>query len=90
MKTRNTIEKKLRNSLAPTTLEVINESHQHAGHQHGATDSHFKVVVVSALFKDMGKVARHQKIYQILAEELVDPVHALVIQAFSPEEWQQR
>ncbi len=90
MSVQTTIEKKLTDQLTPSILEVVNESYQHAGHQHAATDSHFKVTVVSDVFEGMRKVARHQKIYQILADELVSPVHALVIQEYTPLEWQQR
>lgn len=90
MSVQTTIENKLTDQLAPSVLDVINESYQHAGHQHAATDSHFKVIVVSNAFEGLRKVARHRKIYQILADELIDPVHALVIQEYTPIEWQQK
>lgn len=86
MSMQNTIQKKLSQELKCDQLEVINESHHHAGHAHGAEESHFRVVVVSDAFKGLGKVARHQKIYKILADELAGPLHALVIEAKTPEE----
>lgn len=72
--------------LNPLHLELINESHMHAG---PATDSHFKLVLVSADFAGLRPVARHQKVYALLSEALAGPVHALALHLYTPEEWQQ-
>ena len=80
----STIERKLA-ALTPLHVEVINESHMHSG---PATDSHFKLVVVSAAFEGVRAVARHQRVYQILAEELAGEVHALALHLYTPNEWQ--
>ncbi len=85
--TQQVIEKKLADTLAPEFLQVENESSQHAGHAHGGLDSHFKVTIACTDFATLSRVARHQQVYKILAEELAGPVHALVIKAFSVEEW---
>jgi BolA protein len=86
MSMQQTIQQKLSQQIPCTSLEVINESHHHAGHAHGADESHFRVAVVSEAFRGKGKVARHQMIYRILADELAGPLHALVIEANTPEE----
>ena len=78
------IEEKLNNGLSIEQLTIVNESHMHAG---PATDSHFKLTVVSNDFVGKRPVARHQVIYGLLAEELAGPVHALVLHLFTPEEW---
>lgn len=83
MNTEQTIAVKLQ-TLAPTHCELINESHQHAG---PAQDSHFKVILVSEVFAGLRLVARHQKLYQLLAAELQGPVHALTLHLYTPEEW---
>jgi len=83
--TQKIIEEKLQ-ELNPTHVEIINESHMHAG---PATDSHFKLIVVSEAFESVRTVARHQKLYKILAQELQGPVHALSLFLYTPEEWQQ-
>ncbi|MCP3686915.1 MAG: BolA family transcriptional regulator [Gammaproteobacteria bacterium] len=85
--TQQVIEKKLTDALSAKFLQVENESSQHAGHAHGGLDSHFKVTIACDEFATMSRVARHQRVYRILAEELASPVHALVIKAFSVEEW---
>jgi len=77
------IETKL-GSLNPQHLVIENESHMHSG---PATDSHFKVTLVSDAFNGVRTVARHQKVYGILAEELKGPVHALALHLYTPEEW---
>jgi BolA protein len=90
MSVQKIMESKLAAELSPQVLEVINESHEHAGHLHGGTDTHFKVIIVSSVFEGVRSVARHQMIYKILADEMNNPVHALVMQLYTPGEWQQR
>ena len=79
------IEEKLRASLAPSVLEIINESGMHNVPQ--GSETHFKVVVVSAEFDGKSRVARHQLVFASLAHELRNGVHALSITARSPAEW---
>lgn len=85
------IEAKLREELAASHLEVINESHMHnvpKGSEPSATrETHFKVVVVSARFDGMTPVKRHQLVYGALGEELRGGVHALAITSRTPSEW---
>ncbi|MGH1469833.1 MAG: BolA family protein [Cellvibrionaceae bacterium] len=75
----------LERELAPAHLSVENESHQHNVPENSET--HFKVVIVSDVFESMRQVQRHQKIYQLLVEQLAGPVHALALHTFSPSEW---
>ena len=88
MTVQQSIETKLRGSLSPAHLDVINESHMHSVPPNSET--HFKVVVVSDSFAGKTRVARHQMINRLLADELAGPVHALSIQAHTPEEWAAR
>lgn len=83
-----TIHEKLVRALRPTRLEIINESHLHAGHRSspGTGESHFRVLVVSAMFAGKSRLARHRLVNDALAEELKAKVHALAIQAYAPEE----
>ncbi|MGE0667073.1 MAG: BolA family protein [Sphingomonadales bacterium] len=80
------IRTKLTEALAPTALEVIDESHKHKGHR-GARpegETHFHVVVSSEKFAGMMRVARQRLVYNILAEELAGPVHALSLDISAP------
>ncbi len=79
------IQTKLSAALAPIHLEVTNESHKH--NVPPGSESHFKVVLVSADFVGKRQVQRHQAIYATLAEELAGGVHALALHTYSPEEW---
>ena len=74
-------------TLAPTHLEVVNESAGHGGYFPGK-ESHFKAVIVSEAFTGLRLVQRHQKVYAA-AGDLLSPgqIHALAIHAFLPEEW---
>lgn len=91
------MRKKLTEAFAPLVLEVMDESASHAGHagaavhaakQGGAAtgigETHFSVTIVSAAFAGLNRVARQRAIYQVLAEELAGPVHALALKADAP------
>ncbi|TXS95468.1 BolA family transcriptional regulator [Parahaliea maris] len=82
------IESTLNEALAPTFLDVANESHMHSVPPNSET--HFRVVAVSEAFAGQRKVARHQRIYALLAEQLAGPVHALALQLYTPGEWSER
>lgn len=88
MTVQDTIEQKILSALAPSHLDVINESHMH--NVPPGSESHFKVVVVSSAFEDIPLVQRHQKINGILAEELKGTVHALSMQTLTPPEWEEK
>jgi len=80
----NIIEQKIQENIQYEVLDIVNESNQHSG---PATDSHFKVTIVSSEFEGVGLVKRHQRVYQILSEQLAGPIHALAIHAYTPEQW---
>jgi len=82
---RERIEAKLKETLDPSHLEVINESHMHNVPK--GSETHFKVVVVSPRFDGVSAVKRHQLVYGALAEEMKSGVHALAITSRSPAEW---
>lgn len=82
------IREKLTAGLQPTRLDIIDDSHKHAGHA-GARpggESHFTVEVVSATFEGMGRVERQRLVYRLLQEELAGPVHALALKTIAPSE----
>ena len=74
-------------ALAPVALEVVDESHKHAGHA-GARDGrgHFAVTVVSEAFAGLAPLARHRAIYAALGEMMQTDIHALAIEAKAPGE----
>jgi BolA protein len=81
------IEVKLRAALKPESLDLIDDSHKHAGHA-GARGGagHFDLTIVSEKFSGVNTVGRHRLIYEALAEMMPSEIHALSIKAFSPEE----
>jgi BolA family transcriptional regulator, general stress-responsive regulator len=74
-------------SLSPISLEIIDESHKHAGHA-GARDGggHYVVNIVSAQFTGKNTVTRHRMIYSALGEMMKREIHALTLQAQAPNE----
>jgi BolA protein len=82
------LERKLTDAFAPASLQIDDDSARHAGHA-GARqggESHFNVVIVSALFEGVSRVQRQRMVYSALAEELAGPVHALSVRALAPGE----
>jgi BolA protein len=82
------IETKLKEALTPDALEVSNVSHRHSHHQSSPLtgESHFEVAISSARFEGMSRVQRHKLVYQILAEEMAGPVHALQVTTKAPHD----
>eukprot|EP00602_Paraphysomonas_sp_CaronLab_P003526 CAMPEP_0185025604 /NCGR_PEP_ID=MMETSP1103-20130426/8501_1 /TAXON_ID=36769 /ORGANISM="Paraphysomonas bandaiensis, Strain Caron Lab Isolate" /LENGTH=111 /DNA_ID=CAMNT_0027558843 /DNA_START=46 /DNA_END=381 /DNA_ORIENTATION=- len=74
-------------ALNPLFLDVINESHKHNVPE--GSESHFKVVIVSAAFEGQNHLARHRLVNGILQEELKNDIHALSILAKTPEQWEE-
>ena len=82
------ITNKLRETFAPESLDVIDESHLHeghAGHRSGG-ETHFRIYIVSPAFEGKSRIERHRMINSTLAAELAGSVHALAIKAEAPAE----
>jgi BolA protein len=88
MRIQTSIEQKVAAAFAPLHVDVINESRQHRGPADAET--HFKLVIVSPQFAAQSRIARHREVNQLLADELQAGVHALSLQLYTPEEWEQR
>jgi BolA protein len=90
MRTADIITEKLTGAFAPSSLRVVDESHQHeghAGHRPGG-QTHFRVYIVSEAFRGKTRIERHRAINGALATELHGGVHALAIHANAPGEEQ--
>ena len=77
----------LTDALAPETIEVVDDSHKHAGHA-GARggQGHFGVDIVSAAFAGKLPLARHRLVYAALGDMMQTDIHALAIRAQTPDE----
>jgi BolA protein len=90
------MEQKIQQAFSPERLDIVNESHLHAGHHHsgsghhetfdGVGETHFRVRIVSAVFSGMSRIDRHRAINALLADEIKDGVHALAIEPSAPGE----
>ena len=74
-------------ALEPDHLEVIDDSHHHAGHA-GAADGrgHFSVLVVSKQFAGLNTLRRHRLVYETVGDMMITDIHALSIEALAPGE----
>ena len=81
------IEQRLRETLQPVLLEVLDESYQHNGHA-GANGTgagtHFRVKITSHLFTGKSIVMRHRLVYDSLQDFIAQGLHALAIEAHLP------
>ncbi len=89
------IKAKLQAALTPDFVEIIDESHKHAGHAHAvqrhgtagaAGETHFRVKVIAEIFRGKSRIDRHREIHQLLESEFDGGMHALAIEAKAPGE----
>jgi len=88
MRTADIITEKLTSAFSPQSLNVVDESHLHAGHagSREGGQTHYRVYIVSNAFEGKSRVDRHRMINTALAAELAGGVHALAIHAAAPGE----
>jgi BolA family transcriptional regulator, general stress-responsive regulator len=73
--------------LQPTQIEIIDDSHLHAGHEGARSGGgHYTLQIVSTQFAGKPTLARHRMIYSALGEMMKHDIHALNIQAYAPQE----
>lgn len=81
------IRERLTVALSPVLLDIIDDSHKHAGHAGArAGGGHFIVKIVSAAFTGQGLLQRHRLVYEALGDAMHKEIHALSIQAYTPQE----
>lgn len=81
------IETRLRQALTPESLDVIDESAAHAGHEGAKSGGgHYTVTIVSPRFAGQAPLARHRLVYQALGDLMQRDIHALKITALTPDE----
>lgn len=80
MTVKDEIEDRLTAAFHPTVLEVVNESHRHAGHagDDGTGESHFNITIRAEALAAMGRVARHRAVQQALGD-LNQRIHAIAL-----------
>ncbi|MDR5779389.1 BolA family transcriptional regulator [Caballeronia sp. LZ065] len=81
------LEARLNAALTPQSVHIDDDSAAHAGHAGAASGSHYTVTIVAACFAGRARVARHRLVYDALADEMQRGVHALVIRAYTPQEF---
>jgi BolA protein len=81
------IKRRLNEAFAPETLGVEDEGHLHEGHE-GARDGrgHFRVLIIADAFREESLLNRHRMVYKALGDMMRTDIHALAIDAWSPNE----
>lgn len=75
-------------AFPPAGVEVVDDSHRHAGHAGAAPggETHYNVRVVSPAFAGLNRVARSRAVHEVLAAEFASGLHALALTLKTPEE----
>ncbi|GAB0492021.1 hypothetical protein MMPV_003280 [Pyropia vietnamensis] len=82
------ILRKITAGLSPSFVELVDESADHVGHagNPGTGETHFRLSVTSDAFNGVSRINRHRRVYELLADELSERVHALSITTRTPAE----
>ena len=72
--------------LEPVALELVDDSAAHAGHAGARSGAHFNLRIVSARFAGLPRISRHRLVYDALRPWMAEGVHALAIDARTPDE----
>jgi BolA family transcriptional regulator, general stress-responsive regulator len=80
------ITRALTEQLEPMALELVDDSAAHAGHAGARSGAHFNLRIVSARFAGLPRIARHRLVYDALRPWMAEGVHALAIDARTPDE----
>lgn len=72
--------------LQPSRLDIVDDSHLHAGHSGAQNGGHYRLSIVSALFVGKSTLTRHRMVYSALHEMMRHDIHALNISAYAPDE----
>ena len=81
------IEQRMRADLEPVSIELVDESAMHAGHAGAASGGgHYRIRIVSLRFAGLSRVARHRLVYDPLSDLMRHAIHALTIEALTPDE----
>jgi len=83
---RDALTKALTERLEPVVLELVDDSAAHAGHAGAREGAHFNLRIVSAKFAGLPRISRHRLVYDALRPWMAEGVHALAIDARTPEE----
>jgi BolA protein len=81
------IRDRLEAALHPVSIEIVDESHKHAGHEGAKSGGgHFKLAVVAEAFSGKSLIQRHRMVYDAMGDAMQKEIHALSINARTPEE----
>jgi len=72
--------------LQPLQVDIVDDSHRHAGHAGAREGGHYQVTIVAAAFSGKNTLARHRLVHEAVGDLKRSGIHALVIHARAPEE----
>lgn len=78
------IRQRLTEAFAPERLDIVDDSHKHAGHAGAQGGGHFSVHIVAEAFQGKKPIERHRMVYDALGDLMQSEIHALSIKAEPP------
>lgn len=80
------LRERLESTLSPRSIEIVDDSHKHAGHAGARGGGHFNVHIISDAFAGKNTLQRHRMVYDAVGELMNTEIHALSIKAETTEE----
>jgi len=80
------IRERLTAALSPLKLDIVDDSHKHAGHASAGGAGHFTVTVVADAFAGKSLIQRHRMVFGAVDDLMPTEIHALSINALTPDE----
>ena len=80
----NEIRTALERAFSPLSLEVLDDSARHAGHEGARSGGHFRIALESHSFAGRSPLERHRMVYEALASLMGRGIHAVTIHATAP------
>ena len=89
MKRKINIENLILKDYEPEFFSVLDVSEQHRGHQNfkEGVESHFEIIIVSEMFKNLNRMERHRMVNKSLKEEFLSDLHSVIIKTYTMEEY---
>ena len=84
MSVKEQMESRIESHFKPAVLKIIDESPNHA---RAGSSSHFRILIVSSAFEGLNSVQRHRRVFQAIGSEIMNKVHAVSQQTYTPNEW---
>ena len=84
------IKKIISSKININNIEIVDQSHQHAGHSQNAGGGHYKAIIISDDFQDKSLIERHRMVYDALGDLMQNEIHAFSMNTLTLSEFNEK